>query len=60
VLGGSAGETRSAAALASRPAAPLGRHGLPDDVARVVLFLVSDMAAFVSGATIVVDAADTA
>jgi NAD(P)-dependent dehydrogenase (short-subunit alcohol dehydrogenase family) len=60
VLGGSAGETRSAAALASRPAAPLGRHGLPDDVARVVLFLASDLAAFVSGATIVVDAADTA
>ncbi|HEV7863829.1 MAG TPA: SDR family oxidoreductase [Acidimicrobiia bacterium] len=60
VLGGSAGETRSAEALASRATAPLGRHGLPDDVARVVLFLVSDLAAFVSGATIVVDAADTA
>jgi NAD(P)-dependent dehydrogenase (short-subunit alcohol dehydrogenase family) len=60
LLGGSAGETRSAAALASRPTAPLGRHGVPDDVARVVLFLVSDLAAFVSGATVVVDAADTA
>jgi NAD(P)-dependent dehydrogenase (short-subunit alcohol dehydrogenase family) len=60
VLGGSAGERRSADALASRPTAPLGRHGLPDDVARVVLFLASDLAAFVSGATIVVDAADTA
>ncbi|MDQ1515426.1 MAG: hypothetical protein QOE80_1256 [Actinomycetota bacterium] len=60
VLGGSAGETRSADALATRPAAPLGRHGLPDDVARVVLFLASDLAGFVSGATIVVDAADTA
>jgi NAD(P)-dependent dehydrogenase (short-subunit alcohol dehydrogenase family) len=60
VLGGSAGETRSAAALAERPTAPLGRHGVPDDVARVVLFLVSDLAAFVSGATVVVDAADTA
>jgi NAD(P)-dependent dehydrogenase (short-subunit alcohol dehydrogenase family) len=60
LLGGSAGETRSADALASRTPAPLGRHGLPDDVARVVLFLVSDLAAFVSGATIVVDAADTA
>jgi NAD(P)-dependent dehydrogenase (short-subunit alcohol dehydrogenase family) len=33
---------------------------VPDDVARVVLFLASDLAAFVSGATIVVDAADTA
>jgi NAD(P)-dependent dehydrogenase (short-subunit alcohol dehydrogenase family) len=60
LLGGSAGETRSADALASRTPAPLGRHGLPDDVARVVLFLVSDLAAFVSGATIVVDAGDTA
>ena len=60
VLGGSAGETRSAAALASRPTAPLGRHGVPDDVARVVLFLVSDLAAFVSGATIVIDGGDTA
>ena len=60
LLSGSAGETRSAAALSSRPTAPLGRHGVPDDVARVVLFLVSDLAAFVSGATIVVDAADTA
>ena len=60
LLGGAAGETRTAAALASRPTAPLGRHGVPDDVARVVLFLVSDLAAFVSGATVVVDAADTA
>jgi len=60
VLSGSAGESRSAAAMGSRPTAPLGRHGVPDDVARVVLFLVSELAAFVSGATIVVDAADTA
>lgn len=34
---------------------PLGRAGLPDDVARVVLFLVSDLAAFVTGTTVVVD-----
>jgi NAD(P)-dependent dehydrogenase (short-subunit alcohol dehydrogenase family) len=60
LLSGSAGETRSAATLASRPTAPLGRHGLPDDVARVVLFLVSELAAFVSGATIVIDGGDTA
>jgi 2-deoxy-D-gluconate 3-dehydrogenase len=60
VLSGSAGETRSAAAMASRPTAPLGRHGVPDDVARVVLFLVSDLAAFVSGATIVIDGGDIA
>jgi NAD(P)-dependent dehydrogenase (short-subunit alcohol dehydrogenase family) len=60
VLSGSAGETRSAASLAARPTAPLGRHGVPDDVARVVLFLVSELAAFVSGATIVIDGGDTA
>ena len=60
VLSGSAGETRSAAAMASRPTAPLGRHGVPDDVARVVLFLASDLAAFVSGATIVIDGGDIA
>lgn len=35
---------------------PLGRAGVPDDVARVVLFAVSDLAAFVTGSTIPVDA----
>lgn len=34
---------------------PLRRVGSPDDVARVVLFCVSDLAAFVSGSTIYVD-----
>ena len=34
---------------------PLGRIGQPDDIARVALFLVSDLAAFVSGTTVVVD-----
>lgn len=35
---------------------PLGRAGVPDDVARVVLFAVSDLAAFVTGSIIPVDA----
>jgi NAD(P)-dependent dehydrogenase (short-subunit alcohol dehydrogenase family) len=35
--------------------APLGRIGEPDDVARVVLFAASDLAAFVSGGSIAVD-----
>ncbi len=34
---------------------PLGREGTPDDVARVVLFLVSDLAAYITGATLLVD-----
>ena len=39
---------------------PLGRLGQPDDIARVVRFLLSDEAAYVSGAAIVVDAGVTA
>lgn len=34
----------------------LGRGGVPDDVARVVLFCASDMAAFMTGSTLLVDA----
>ena len=34
----------------------LGRSGVPDDVARVVLFLASEMADWITGATIPVDA----
>lgn len=34
---------------------PLGRSGLPDEVAAVVCFLASDDAAYVSGAEVVVD-----
>lgn len=37
---------------------PLGRVGVPDDVARVVLFAASDLAAFMTGSTLVVDAGD--
>lgn len=34
---------------------PLGRWGVPDDVARAMLFLASDDAAYVTGQTLVVD-----
>ncbi|CAN5520351.1 SDR family oxidoreductase [soil metagenome] len=39
---------------------PSGRGGVPDDIARAVLFVASDMAAFMSGTTIVVDGGYTA
>lgn len=39
---------------------PLGRTGVPDDVARVVLFCVSDLAVLMTGTTLPVDAGDLA
>ncbi len=41
-------------------AKPLGRTGVPDDVARVVLFCASDLAALMTGTTLPVDAGDLA
>ncbi|MBC8142145.1 MAG: SDR family oxidoreductase, partial [Armatimonadetes bacterium] len=34
---------------------PMGRIGLPDDCANAALFLLSDLAAFITGSTITVD-----
>lgn len=34
---------------------PLGRFGTPDDIAKVVSFLASDMASYVTGASLLVD-----
>src|SRR5277367_6526113 len=36
----------------------LGRTGVPDDVARVVLFCASDLAMFMTGSTLLVDAGE--
>jgi NAD(P)-dependent dehydrogenase (short-subunit alcohol dehydrogenase family) len=42
------------------PAVPLRRRGVPDDVAGAVLFLLSDLAAYVAGHVLVVDGGMTA
>jgi len=41
--------------LADAAARPLARIGVPDDIARAMLFLTSDASAWVTGATLVVD-----
>jgi NAD(P)-dependent dehydrogenase (short-subunit alcohol dehydrogenase family) len=56
-------EERSAARGADLEQAlvtPLGRAGRPDDVARVVLFCASDLAMFMTGSTLLVDAGQMA
>ena len=40
---------------AYRENTPLGRHGMPDDIAAAVAFLASDDAAFITGTTLLVD-----
>ncbi|QEH81512.1 SDR family oxidoreductase [Sphingomonas sp. C8-2] len=40
---------------AAKAVVPLGRRGLPEDIAGVALFLLSDLAAYVSGQVIAVD-----
>jgi NAD(P)-dependent dehydrogenase (short-subunit alcohol dehydrogenase family) len=37
----------------------LGRVGVPDDIARVVLFCASDMSIFMTGSTLLADAGET-
>ncbi|MET7466332.1 SDR family oxidoreductase [Nonomuraea sp. NPDC005501] len=39
---------------------PVGRVGVPDDIARVVLFCASDLSAFMTGSTLLADGGDTA
>jgi NAD(P)-dependent dehydrogenase (short-subunit alcohol dehydrogenase family) len=45
--------------IAATVSSSLGRVGVPDDIARVVLFAASDMALFMTGSTILADAGET-
>ena len=45
----------AAAAAGAAATAPLGRMGMPEDVAGAVAFLASDDAAFITGASLLVD-----
>lgn len=51
----SGGEVNIAAMLGSK----LGRVGVPDDIARAVLFCASDLSIFMTGSTLLVDAGET-
>lgn len=42
-----------------KQAMPMGRTGFPDDLAKAVLFLASDMGAYVTGQNIIVDGAQS-
>ena len=54
------GESSEVDTPEERAAIPLGRRGLPADVAGAVLFLLSDLAAYVTGHTLVVDGGSSA
>jgi len=53
-------ERRPQRAAVVRAAVPLARFGLPEEVARAILFLASDDATYVTGTTMVVDGGLTA
>jgi NAD(P)-dependent dehydrogenase (short-subunit alcohol dehydrogenase family) len=50
----------SQAAAAAKEKVPVGRHGIPIDVAKLAVFLCSDDASFITGQTVVVDGGSSA
>ncbi|MFV8816824.1 SDR family NAD(P)-dependent oxidoreductase [Haliea sp. E17] len=52
------GDLNAAQEITAMFSSKLGRVGVPDDVARVVLFCASDMAMFMTGSTLLVDAGE--
>jgi len=51
--------TNSAEEIPAMLTSRLGRVGVPDDIARAVLFCASDMSLFMTGSTLLVDAGET-
>lgn len=54
-----AGNPKLAEEIAAVATSRLGRVGVPDDIARAVLFCASDLALFMTGSTLLVDAGET-
>jgi NAD(P)-dependent dehydrogenase (short-subunit alcohol dehydrogenase family) len=52
-------QTNSAKEIPVIMSSRLGRVGVPDDIARAVLFCVSDLSIFMTGSTLLVDAGET-
>jgi 3-oxoacyl-[acyl-carrier protein] reductase len=55
VVAASGGGVTGLDSSARQDGAPLGRFGTPEEIAGPLVFLVSDLASFITGHTIVVD-----
>ncbi len=53
-------ENPESVGVSNRARNPMGRYGMPEEIAQVVLFLASDAASYVNGATYLIDGGRTA